>query len=322
MEDAKKAAAEAAFRGQILPLLSIDHKDDSKSDQVKKRQIVVGIGSGSTVPYLVPLLDNLAEQLQQKYRIVCIPTSYQSQQLIAQSKNLQLGTLMQYPQIDITIDGADQVFMISRNDDFNDKNNMSDHYLVSDIACIKGGGGCLLQEKIVASASRRFVLIADDRKLSPAGLCSFTSSWQNGIPIEVVPAAAQIVLDQLLKSPSDSVNNSNEQRVIGRGFQSGEESAYSTRSPFVVKQAVLRSGSGKAGPVVTDSGNFIIDIKIGSALDSIEKARQLELYLLSIIGVVEVGLFVCMANSVYIASTSTPSSSSSQTDSKVTLYRK
>ncbi|KAI3645490.1 hypothetical protein MP228_008418 [Amoeboaphelidium protococcarum] len=320
MEDAKRAAAEAAFRGQILPLLSIDHKDDNKSDQVQKRQLVVGIGSGSTVPYLVPLLDSLAEQQSSKYRIICIPTSYQSQQLIAQSKHLQLGTLMQYPQIDITIDGADQVLMIPRDGESN--SNTPNYHLVSDIACIKGGGGCLLQEKIVASASRRFVLIADDRKLSPDGLCSSTSSWQNGIPIEVVPAAAQIVLDQLLKSDSDRGDNSNNQRVIGRGLQSGEESAHSTKSPVVVNEAILRSGSGKAGPVVTDSGNFIFDVKIASALDSIEKARQLELYLLSIVGIVEVGLFVCMADSVYIASTSSPSAPSSSSDSQVTLYRK
>ena len=72
----------------------------------------------------------------------CVPTSFQARQLVT-ARGLPLSDLEQCPQLDLAIDGADEV---------------DAHH-----TCIKGGGGCLAQEKIVAAAAKRFVVIADSR---------------------------------------------------------------------------------------------------------------------------------------------------------------
>lgn len=104
LETAKKIAAEKAVN---------DHVKDN---------LIVGIGSGSTIVYAV---NRLVERVKtEKLNIVCIPTSFQAKQLILQN-HLTLGELETYPVLDVAIDGADEC----------DR----------DLNCIKGGGGCLLQ---------------------------------------------------------------------------------------------------------------------------------------------------------------------------------
>lgn len=91
-------------------------------DDCVKNNMVVGIGSGSTIVYAV---DRLKERIEnENLNIICIPTSFQARQLIVNNK-LKLGELEIYPNLDCAIDGADEV----------DK----------DMVLIKGGGGCLLQ---------------------------------------------------------------------------------------------------------------------------------------------------------------------------------
>ena len=75
-------------------------------------------------------------------RVQCVPTSFQARQLVT-TRGLPLSDLEQCPRLDLAIDGADEV----------DPGRV----------CIKGGGGCLAQEKIVAAAAQRFVVIADVR---------------------------------------------------------------------------------------------------------------------------------------------------------------
>ncbi|KAH3782498.1 hypothetical protein DPMN_160415 [Dreissena polymorpha] len=122
IEAGKKAAAIAAVNNHI--------KDGQ----------VVGIGSGTTV---VSAVQRIAERVKQEnLKLVCIPTSFQAKQLILEN-NLVLGTLEQYPELDVAIDGADEVDAA--------------------LTCIKGGGGCLTQEKIVANCAKEFIVIADER---------------------------------------------------------------------------------------------------------------------------------------------------------------
>ncbi|XP_064784897.1 ribose-5-phosphate isomerase-like isoform X2 [Oncorhynchus masou masou] len=99
---------------------------------------VVGVGSGSTIVYAV---DRLAERVrQEKLNIVCVPTSFQARQLILQH-GLTLSDLDRHPELDVAIDGADEVDAA--------------------LTLIKGGGGCLTQEKIVAGCAKHFIVIAD-----------------------------------------------------------------------------------------------------------------------------------------------------------------
>ena len=104
LEQAKKIAAEKAI------------------DEHIKDNMVVGIGSGSTIVYGV---NRLAERVKnENLNIICIPTSFQAKQLIVQNK-LVLGELERNPVLDVAIDGADECDLA--------------------LNCIKGGGGCLLQ---------------------------------------------------------------------------------------------------------------------------------------------------------------------------------
>nr|CAG4652029.1 EOG090X0ACL [Triops cancriformis] len=130
------------------------------------------------------------------------------------------------------------------------------------LTLIKGGGACLTQEKIVASCAKEFVVIADYRKASE----KLGQNWQKGIPIEVIPAAYKTV----------------QRRIIDR----------------IAGEVQLRmSGSSKAGPVVTDNGNFILDWRFPT--DREFDWRQIEIDLNMIPGVVENGLFVNMAQKAY-----------------------
>src|SRR5947209_14104864 len=101
---------------------------------------IVGLGSGSTAEYAVLLL---GERVRAGLKIRGIPTSQRTKKL-AESAGIPLTTLQEFPEIDVTIDGADEID--------------------PELQLIKGGGGALLREKIVASTSKKMVVIADSTK--------------------------------------------------------------------------------------------------------------------------------------------------------------
>jgi len=105
-----------------------------------KSGMKLGLGTGSTANVFIELL---GQQVNQGLDVVCVPTSVASHDL-ANSLGIALTTLEQCPQLDLTVDGADE---------FDD-----------DLILIKGGGGALLREKIVAKASHTMVVITDDSK--------------------------------------------------------------------------------------------------------------------------------------------------------------
>ena len=123
---------------------------------------VVGLGTGSTAIIAIQLL---GEKVKQGLRIVGIPTSQRSKQL-AESLSIPLTSLDEVQQIDVAIDGADEIDLQLR--------------------LIKGGGGALLREKVVASAARQFVVIADSSKQVPV-LGAFP------LPVEVIPFAKALI---------------------------------------------------------------------------------------------------------------------------------
>lgn len=107
-----------------------------------KDGMIVGLGSGSTARFVVAEIGRLVSA---GLRVVGVPTSENTADQ-ARSLGIPLSTLAEYPEIDVTIDGADEVEI----EDFN---------------LIKGGGGNLLREKIVASASKRLVIVVDGSKV-------------------------------------------------------------------------------------------------------------------------------------------------------------
>jgi ribose 5-phosphate isomerase A len=116
----------------------------------------LGLGTGSTVKHFIELL---AERMRQGCSVIGVPTS-EATRVEAERLGIPLTTLDETPELDLTIDGADEIG--------------------PDLMLIKGGGGALLREKIVAAASARMIVIADESKWV-ATLGRFP------LPIEVVP---------------------------------------------------------------------------------------------------------------------------------------
>ena len=121
-----------------------------------KDEMIVGLGTGSTVEYT---LRKIGELVRNGLKIQAIPTSIQTKR-IAQEEKIPLTTIEEHPEIDITIDGADEV----------------DSYL----NLIKGGGGALTREKIIAFNSKKLIIIVDDSKVVKALGIDFP------LPVEVV----------------------------------------------------------------------------------------------------------------------------------------
>ena len=195
---------------------------------------IVGLGSGSTAAYVI---QEIGEKIRlEGLRISGVPTSHQAM-MLAVHCGVPLTTLNEHPQLDLAIDGADQI----------DR----------DLNLIKGGGGALTREKIVASAANLFVIVADETKTVEKLGTNHT------IPIEVLPFALPTVMAKL-------------RELKGK--------------------PVLREGGGKVGPLVTDNGNFVVDVDFGP----VDDVKKLDLQLKLIPGVIETGLFVGMADVVYL----------------------
>ncbi len=199
-----------------------------------KDGFTIGLGSGSTAAYAI---QEIGKRIQQrKLRILGVPTSHQTM-MLAVHCGIPITTLNEHPQLDLTIDGADQI---------DRKLNL-----------IKGMGGALTKEKIVASATKQFVIVADETKLTEklGANCA--------VPVEVLPFALPTVMLKMQEKGG---------------------------------KPVLREAKGKVGPVVTDNGNFIVDVAFGP----INTPKELDSKLKSIPGIIETGLFVQMADIVYV----------------------
>ena len=185
--------------------------------------MVVGLGTGSTVAWTIKRLG--ARVLDEGLDFLGVPTSYQAENL-AIASGIKLTTLDQHPDLDLAIDGADQI-------DFN-------------LYAIKGGGAAHTREKVVACSARKFVIVADESK--------FVEHLNRGVPVEVLPFAARLA----------------ERRLKELGGV-----------------PVLRLGKMKDGPVITDNGNFVMDVDFGA----IEDPAALATKLCRIPGVVDHGIF-------------------------------
>jgi ribose 5-phosphate isomerase A len=195
----------------------------------------IGLGSGSTAAFAIEEIGNRAKH--EALHVLSVPTSYQAL-LLAVKNKIQITTLEEHPTLDLTIDGADQI-----------DNSLN---------LIKGMGGALAREKIVASASKMLIIAADESKKAKV-----LGENNQPVPIEALPVATPIIMRRI--------------REIGG-------------------KPTLREGSKKVGPVITDNGNVIIDADFGL----IHKPAELEHKLKEFPGVVETGLFVNMADVVYL----------------------
>jgi ribose 5-phosphate isomerase A len=176
--------------------------------------MVVGLGTGSTAKFAI---ERIGERLADGdiRNVVGIPSSVKTEKQ-AQAAGIPLVNLQDHPAIDITIDGADEVN--------------------PDLELIKGGGGALLREKILAQASRRNVIIVDESKLSN----QLGIRW--ALPVEVVPFARQV------------------------------EENYLTHLGASVELRKDNSGN----PYRTDQKNIILDANFGPISNSLKLASWLD----------------------------------------------
>ena len=198
----------------------------------------LGLGTGSTARHLVDLV---GAKVKAGLDVICVPTS-NATRIQAESLGIPLTTLDETPELDLTIDGADE--------------------LTDDLQLIKGGGGALLREKIVALASDRMVVIADLSKRVPR-LGAFP------LPVEVVKF----------------------------GWRSTEDWVASCIEEAGCAGPVRRRQTAAGDPFITDNGNFILDCALGR----IDDAEMLHDLLKSVPGVVETGLFVGIADTAFVA---------------------
>lgn len=129
--------------------------------------MILGIGSGSTVREFIKILAKSKIAIDS---LICIPSSLDTEQMLI-DQGFKVGTLNQYPVIDLTVDGADKV-----------DNEMN---------VIKGGGAALLQEKLIAAAAKNAIIIVDSSKMTEKLGGSFP------VPVEVIPKASNFVKKQL-----------------------------------------------------------------------------------------------------------------------------
>ncbi len=193
----------------------------------------LGLGTGSTAAKLVDLL---GRKVKEGLDVVCVPTS-EATRLQAETLGIRLSTLDETPFLDLTIDGADE--------------------LDGELRLIKGGGGALLREKIVATASERMVVIADHTKRVEV-LGRFP------LPVEVVRFGMTATRQMIQEVAADA---------------------------GCAGAITLRLGKDRQ-PFVTDSGNCIFDCAFGAIADP----ELLDEALKCVPGVVENGLFLGIAD--------------------------
>ena len=175
--------------------------------------MVVGLGTGSTAAFA---LDAISTRVQNGLRIVGIPTSEQTAKR-ARELGIALSTFEEHDQIDLTIDGADEVEIGTLN-------------------LIKGRGGALLREKIVASVTKRVLIVVDETKLVER------LGTRSAVPVEVVPFGWQAVARRI--------------SVVG-GIP-----------------ALRQEPDTK--PFITDSGNYILDCRFPAIASPMELQTRLD----------------------------------------------
>lgn len=198
----------------------------------------LGLGTGSTAAHFVDLL---GARVREGLEVLCVPTSERTRAQ-AESLGVPLSTLDETPELDLTVDGADEFDAALR--------------------LIKGGGGALLREKIVAAASQRMFVITDATK-QVESLGAFP------LPVEIDRFGAR------------STRNHIERVARGLGLSGS---------------VTLRMAAPEQ-PYLTDGGHYIYDCAFGAISQPEDLARGLS----AIPGVVDHGLFIGLATAIFVA---------------------
>ena len=198
----------------------------------------VGLGTGSTVKYTI--LELARRIIEENLKISCVPTSIATEKLSI-DLGIPLYELSKLNGLDLVIDGADE--------------------FDNDLTLIKGGGGALVREKIIAQASEKMIVVADDsKKVSILG--------KFPLPVEVITFSWKETRRKIA-----GITNTSESEIKRRMKKDTNE------------------------PMITDNGNYILDL----SLNEITNPKDLESELIKLAGVLDCGIFSNIANIVVIA---------------------
>jgi len=200
----------------------------------------IGLGSGRAV---TAFIGKLAELQRDDFRVPCVCASHAST-LEARRVGLFVTELAEVGALDLTFDGADEV--------------------APNLDLLKGRGGAMVRERIVAAAAKSLIIIVGKDKLVGA------LGERGGVPLEAIPMAEPLVMREV------------------------EALGLTPR---------LRLDASGSRPFTSDNGNIIVDCTLSAPMRTAIAARQLERALLDIVGVVDTGLFLGMADRVIVGST-------------------
>jgi ribose 5-phosphate isomerase A len=200
------------FETEIAEIMDEKQRAAASAAELVKNGMVIGLGSGSTAEIAIRIL---GEKVKNGLQVIAVATSHKSE-VLAHALGIRLATLEDYPALDLTIDGADEVELGS-------------------LDLIKGRGGALLREKIVASSSRQLIVVVDESKIVNK------LGTRGEVPVEIVSFGWQSTAHRLEKL----------------GWT-----------------PVLRSGPDGA-PFVTDGGHYILDCSFEKGISIQSKAEQL-----------------------------------------------
>ena len=202
-------------------------KLSTKVNSEKKKNIIIGLGSGSTVAELIKKISNLPNKENFKF----IPTSIQIK-IIGEMAGLDFTDESKINDIDLVIDGADQID--------------------SNLNMIKGGGGALLKEKIIMYAAKEKIILADSNK--------FVTKFNIPIPIEVHPFARFTIIKKL-----QSIRSIDELIVIDSKLEN-KSYPNETNVSSSLSKPIIRT-IGKGYPFITENGNIIIDTEFSNIVN-------------------------------------------------------
>ncbi len=224
---------------EIWPMSIVKENAAMAALEFVRSGMVLGLGSGSTAEIFI---EQLGEKVAGGLKVSGVPTSQRTAE-VAQEFGVPLIDIDRVDAIDLTIDGADEV-------------DQAFHLM-------KGGGACLLREKIIAKASKRMVVIVDDSKMVET-LGAFP------LPVEVDPFGVGLTASQVYDA------------LLKTGCQDGT--------------TTLRQARDGSGPLITDGGHYLLDCQAGAIPDPALTAQALA----AIPGVMEHGLFIDLASAVVI----------------------
>ena len=235
------------MKANLEPIQEAKRKAALEAIKHVKDGFIVGLGSGSTAAFAIEALGERMKR--EKLRVMGIPTSYQAF-LLAVEYGIPITTLDEHPEIDVTIDGADQI--------------------TPELNLIKGMGAALAREKIVAATSKLNIIIADEQKK-----VKVLGENNQSVPIEVLPFAISLAKRRIIAAGGKPVLREGKGK-LGPVITDNGNAILDSYFGLIAKPGEL-DAKLKMIPGVVETGFFVglTDIAYVGSVGSVEKIERI-----------------------------------------------